>query len=556
MKPKVSLMIGLLLLQTGLAAAINDKNELRRNVVNEVNVAAAPETQALTAAWVEAFRAASPEARVNMITPDKAGPADIQIIAASSTDMVADPDAWKIVVGRDVIVPVMNEGDPCLSLVSGRGISPQDYAAILSSGGIYTWGNLLKTEDRTPVTVIVPGDRAALIAIARFASLDPGTVTATQLSDVKGLAALNGAKPGTIAFCRLSDITDRTGHAFVPGIQIVPVDVNGNAKSDYFEQFYNSFDSFNRGVYIGKYPKTLCSNIYAVSATTPAEGVPSDLIGFILLDGQRYVTASGFTALATGEGLVRAETLASGNEIITSAGGLNPVSKAWLWVLAVIVAVSLVAYAMYRITRAVSTEPEPAVYKPSSAFSLRSLLTPAGIMYDRSHAWTFMEKDGTVKVGIDDFLQHVTGSITRIRMKPNGDKVRKGEHVISVIQNGKKLDIQSPVSGTILARNERLMTGTGIINSSPYDEGWIYSVKPDNWEKESPFLITAGRYVEYLKDEFGRIRDFLAGMPGVSDVRLAHVVLQDGGEFRDGLLEDFGPEIWEEFQMKFLDQHR
>jgi hypothetical protein len=81
-------------------------------------------------------------------------------------------------------------------------------------------------------------------------------------------------------------------------------------------------------------------------------------------------------------------------------------------------------------------------------------------------------------------------------------------------------------------------------------------VQPENWEKESSFMIPATRFAEYLKEEFGRIRDFLAVMPGVNDVRLAHVVLQDGGELRDGLLEEFGPEIWEEFQMKFLDQRR
>jgi len=191
-----------------------------------------------------------------------------------------------------------------------------------------------------------------------------------------------------------------------------------------------------------------------------------------------------------------------------------------------------------------------------SAFSLSSVAAPAGLLYDRSHAWTFMAKNGTVRVGIDDFLQHVTGPITRLVMKFPGEKVRKGEKVLSVIQNGKKLDIQSPVSGTIISRNERLNNDTGIINSSPYDDGWVYAIEPENWEKESRFMILAGKYVEYLKDEFARIRDFLAVMPGASDVRYARVVLQDGGEFKEGLLEEFGPEIWEEFQNRFLDTPR
>ena len=549
-------MTCLLVLQTSLATAVNDRNELRVSGVNEVNVVAAPETEALATSWIEAFRVANPEARVNMVAPDKAQPSDIHIIAAGSPDFINDPGTWKIVVGRDVIVPVMNESDPCYSLIAGRGISPVEFSRIITSDPGLTWGKLLGTASNIPVTMIIPDDDAALASIAGFTALDPAILTASRQPKGTVTASLSGAKPGTVVFCRLSDITDRTGQEFAGGVRIVPVDINGNAKSDYFEQFYEGFDSFNRGVYIGKYPKSLCNNIYAASSVAPAEGVPSDLIGFMLIDGQRLVAASGFTALAHGEGLLKKDALVSGQEIITPATDRAAAPGAWLWVIGVIAFVSLLAYAIYRITRAVSTEPEPAVYRPAAPFSPGSLVTPAGIMYDRSHAWTFMEKDGTVKVGLDDFLQHVTGSITRVQMKSNGEKVRKGEHAVSIIQNGKKLDILSPVSGTIIARNERLMNETGIVNSSPYDEGWVYSVQPENWEKESSFMIPAARFSEYLKEEFGRMRDFLATMPGVNDVRLAHVVLQDGGELKDGLLEEFGPETWEEFQVRFLTQRR
>ena len=61
-----------------------------------------------------------------------------------------------------------------------------------------------------------------------------------------------------------------------------------------------------------------------------------------------------------------------------------------------------------------------------------------------------MEQNGIVKVGIDDFLQHITGPITRIKMKNEGDKVKKGEQILSLIQNGKQLNIYAPVSGTII----------------------------------------------------------------------------------------------------------
>lgn len=552
MKQTVFLVSCLLILHTGLLDAGNIKNEPRRNSVNEVNIFTGRETKALTMEWIEAYRIANPDAKVNPVTAPGTGPADIQIITSGSHELAETGDSWKIVVGRDVIVPIMSTSDPLFASVSGRGISPSEFAAMLSSDGTYTWGRLLGTGNSLPVSVIIPNDDAALGAISGFSAVEPAAVTADRATaEVIGETPGSG-RQGTIIFCRLADITARTGREFTGGIHIVPVDVNGNGRSDYFEQFYGSFDSFTRGVYIGKYPKSLCNNIYAVSAGIPAEGTPSDFINFILVDGQRLLAEAGFTALAKGEGIIRREALATDQAMVT-AGTAAPGYKAWLWLLAIIATVSLLAYALYLLTRSGNKETMKPLFKAPSAFSPATLLTPAGILYDRGHAWTFMEKDGTVRVGIDDFLQHVTGSITRIKMRHPGEKVRKGEHVMSVIQNGKQLDIKSPVSGTIVTRNEQLLNDTAMLHRSPYDSGWVYSVIPENWEKESRLMSAAGRYTEFLKDEFIRIKDFLTAMPGVNDVRLAHVVLQDGGELKDGLLEEFGPEVWEEFQMRFLD---
>jgi glycine cleavage system H lipoate-binding protein len=175
------------------------------------------------------------------------------------------------------------------------------------------------------------------------------------------------------------------------------------------------------------------------------------------------------------------------------------------------------------------------------------------MLFGRSHTWAFMEKDGAVRLGIDDFLQHVTGTITRVRTKSPGEKVQKGDRILSLVQKGKQLDIQSPLSGTITSVNEKLTVNTSVINSSPYNDGWVYTIEPDNWVQESRLMSMAGKYIDRIRQEFTQIKDFLASLPGVGSERYASIVLQDGGELKDGLLEEFGPETWEEFQVKFID---
>jgi glycine cleavage system H lipoate-binding protein len=356
-----------------------------------------------------------------------------------------------------------------------------------------------------------------------------------------------------VGFLRLADITDPSSQKFIPGIRVIPVDVNQNGISDYFEQFYSDFHSFSRGVYIGKYPKTLCNNIFAVSMSQPINEPVTAFLSYILTDGQPQVAMSGYTPLAEGEGRVRSAALVSEKNVVAvTSSGAEPL-RAAIWIVAFIITLSVFTYIVYRFARQRnSSDVVPEVIR-NEGFSEKTLVIPAGLLFDKSHTWAFMEKDGSVRVGIDDFLQHLTGSITRLRMKSPGEKVRKGDHIISLIQKGKQLEISSPVSGTIRAINEALVGNPSAINNAPYNEGWVYIIDPDNWLKESRIMNMAGRYTEWIRGEFTRMKDFIASLPGVNEVRLAHVVLQDGGELREGLMEEFGPEVWEEFQLRFID---
>jgi len=184
------------------------------------------------------------------------------------------------------------------------------------------------------------------------------------------------------------------------------------------------------------------------------------------------------------------------------------------------------------------------------------IVAPKGLYFDKTHTWAFMEKDGIVRVGIDDFLQHITGTLTKIKMKEPGDKVRKGEKILSIIRDGKQLNIYAPVSGIIRDRNQRLLTDSSIVNSSPYSEGWVYMLEPKNWVRETEFLLMGEKYKEWLKDEFIRLRDFFAASVMSDKLVYEHIILQDGGELSDNVLADLSPEVWENFQTRFIDTSR
>jgi glycine cleavage system H lipoate-binding protein len=189
---------------------------------------------------------------------------------------------------------------------------------------------------------------------------------------------------------------------------------------------------------------------------------------------------------------------------------------------------------------------------PGLAFSEEHVDVSPGLLYDKTHTWAFMEEDGSVKIGIDDFLQRVTGPLTRVKMKSPGERVKKGKKAVSIIQEGKQLDICAPVSGTIQELNPRLAKESSLLNSSPYVDGWIYKIKPTNWYQEVQFLLMGTSYKRWLKKEFQRLKEFLSETFAPADSGHVHV-LQDGGEIRDHILKELGPELWEDFQINFLD---
>jgi glycine cleavage system H lipoate-binding protein len=183
-------------------------------------------------------------------------------------------------------------------------------------------------------------------------------------------------------------------------------------------------------------------------------------------------------------------------------------------------------------------------FKVSASLNEATLSAPAGVFFDKTHTWAFMEKDGMVKLGIDDFIQHITGSLTRVVMKSPGEKIRN---------DGKQLNLYAPVTGIVRENNQCLLNNSALINSSPYSDGWIYTIEPGNWLKDIQRLLMGEQYREWLKEEIARLKDFFASSVNTNSLVYSHVVLQDGGEIADHVLADLGPDVWEEFQTEFID---
>jgi glycine cleavage system H protein len=180
------------------------------------------------------------------------------------------------------------------------------------------------------------------------------------------------------------------------------------------------------------------------------------------------------------------------------------------------------------------------------------LRIPQGLFYSNNHTWTHLEESGTAKVGLDDLLLHITGEVKFSNLKSPGNYINKGDLLADINQEGKLLQIYSPISGRITNTNTMLSETSGLINEDPYGKGWIYKIKPSEWIAETNSYYMADEAIAWSKRELERLKDFLAISIKKYSPETSMVILQDGGELCDKPLSELPDEVWQDFQKSFL----
>ena len=93
------------------------------------------------------------------------------------------------------------------------------------------------------------------------------------------------------------------------------------------------------------------------------------------------------------------------------------------------------------------------------------------------HEWVSHEGD-LVVVGITHYAQEQLGEIVFVEMPEIDSNVGQGEEV-AVIESVKAAgEVKAPVSGTVVAVNEKLNDAPETVNEDPEGEGWIYKISP------------------------------------------------------------------------------
>ena len=121
---------------------------------------------------------------------------------------------------------------------------------------------------------------------------------------------------------------------------------------------------------------------------------------------------------------------------------------------------------------------------------------PQDLKYTQDHEWIRIEGDEAT-IGITDFAQSELGDIVYVEVETVDETLEK-EAVFGTVEAVKTVsDLFLPLSGMILAFNDKLEETPELVNEDPYGEGWIIKIKlSDPAQMDS--LLTSEGYQEII----------------------------------------------------------
>lgn len=105
---------------------------------------------------------------------------------------------------------------------------------------------------------------------------------------------------------------------------------------------------------------------------------------------------------------------------------------------------------------------------------------PSDLKYTKDHEWVKMIDDKNALIGITDYAQSELGDIVFVDI-PTVGKTLNAEDVFGTVEAVKTVsDLFLPVEGTLLEVNSMLGNNPELVNSDPYDKGWMVKIEVSN----------------------------------------------------------------------------
>lgn len=278
------------------------------NLKGKITISGAFALYPLTVKWAEEFEKIHPKVSIN-ISAGGAGKGmadalskmvDLGMFSKEVSPEEKAKGAWYVAVAKDAVLPTVNSANPLIKELKAHGLTKQKFFDIFITGKIKTWGEATRTTSNLGLEAFTRSDACG--AAEMWANFLQGK----KQEDLQGLG-VNG-DPGIadairknvsgIGYNNLNFVYDMETRKPYNGLDVVPIDLNGNGIIDPEENFYTNLDQVMNAIRNGVYPSPPARDLYFVSAGKPGNKIVLEFLNWILTDGQKYLAEAGYVPVS------------------------------------------------------------------------------------------------------------------------------------------------------------------------------------------------------------------------------------------------------------------
>jgi len=125
------------------------------------------------------------------------------------------------------------------------------------------------------------------------------------------------------------------------------------------------------------------------------------------------------------------------------------------------------------------------------------MIFPSDLKYSQDHSWVRVDEDRAT-VGITDFAQSWIGNLINIDIFEDGSMIEP-LGLFGILETSKvSFELYSPIGGTVIKRNDKLVDQITLINQEPYGGGWMIVLRMRDIH-DLAGLMDVEAYKEYVK---------------------------------------------------------
>jgi glycine cleavage system H protein len=119
--------------------------------------------------------------------------------------------------------------------------------------------------------------------------------------------------------------------------------------------------------------------------------------------------------------------------------------------------------------------------------------TPEDLLYTDEHEWIARLDEAKVRVGITDYAQDQLGDVVFVELPEIGKTVAKDDLMVEIESTKSVGEVYAPFAGTISSVNQAVVDTPDLVNTSPYQDGWLVEMEIEG-EMSAEGLLDAAAY--------------------------------------------------------------